>query len=173
MAVDPGEKKLVSLNDFNREMKNLDLINISDMKNLFPIEQRNDESSYNVSLLKEKLRKLTDDKRNMEAAILNLNRENLQLKERVSKYQNMSSNEVSLTKTTLGTEKFASTESERINFASKQHDKPDFSGITSASIDDYRTSHIKHSIADVVDAVVSLQRYCIYTYISISIILIK
>ena len=173
MAVDPGEKKLVSLNDFNREMKNLDLINISDMKNLFPIEQRNDESSYNVSLLKEKLRKLTDDKRNMEAAILNLNRENLQLKERVSKYQNMSSNEVSLTKTTLGTEKFASTESERINFASKQHDKPDFSGITSASIDDYRTSHIKHSIADVVDAVVGLQRYCIYTYISISIILIK
>ena len=139
------------------------------MNSLFPVEQRKDESSSNVSLLEEKLRKLTDEKRNMEAAILNLNRENLQLKEKVSKFQSMSSNEVSLTKTTLTTDVFASTESERINFASKQHDKPDFSGITSASIDDYRTSHIKHSIADVVDAVVSLQRYCIYlhTYIYI------
>ena len=171
MVAHPGEEKLVPLNDVHREMKNQDLINISDMDSLFPVEQTKDESSYNVSLLEEKLRKLTDEKRNMEAAILNLNRENLQLKEKVSNFQNMSSNVVSLTKTTLGTEKFASTESERINFASKQHDKPDFSGITAASIDDYRTSHIKHSIADVVDAVVSLQRYCIYTYISISIIL--
>ena len=164
MVAHPGEKKLVPLDDVHREMKNPDLINISDMDSLFPVEQTKDESSYNVSLLEEKLRKLTDEKRNMEAAILNLNRENLQLKEKVSKFQNLLSNEFSLTKTTLATETFASTESERINFASKQHDKPDFSGITSASIDDYRTSHIKHSIADVVDAVVSLQRYCIYTY---------
>ena len=167
MVALPGEKELVPLNDVYREMKNPDPINIRDMNSLFPVEQRRDESYYNVSLLDEKLRKLTDEKRNMEAAILNLNRENLQLKEKVSKFQNMSSNEVSLTKTTLGTETFASTESERINCASKQQDKPDFSGTTAVSMDDYRTSNIKHSIADVVDAVVSLQRYCVYTYISV------
>ena len=165
MVAHPGEKKLVPLNDIHREMKNLDLINISDMKNLFPIEQRNDESSYNVSLLKEKLRKLTDEKRNMEAAILNLNRENLQLKENVSKFQNMSSNEGSLIKTTSGTETFASMDSERIHFASKQQDIPDFIGTKAAFMDDYRTSHIKHSIADVVDAVVGLQRYCIFIHV--------
>ena len=165
MVAHPGEKKLVPLNDIHREMKNLDLINISDMNSLFPVEQRKDESSSNVSLLEEKLRKLTDEKRNMEAAILNLNRENLQLKEKVFKFQNMSSNGDSLTKTTLSTETLASTVSERINFASKQQDIPDFSGTKAASIDDYRTSHIKHSIADVVDAVVGLQRYCIFIHV--------
>ena len=169
MVAHPGENKLVPLNDVHREMKNQDVINISDMNSLFPVVQRKDESSYNVRRLEEKLRKLTDEKRNMQAAILNLNRENLQLKEKVSKFQNMSSNEVSLTKTTLGTETFASTESERIKFASKQQDIPDFSGTKAASIDDYRTSHIKHSIADVVDVVVSLQRYYTYIYTDIHI----
>ena len=163
MVVQSREKKLVPLHDVHREMKNPDLINISDINSLFPVEQRKEESSYNVKLLEEKLRKLTDEKRNMEAVILNLNRENLQLKENVSKFQNMSSNEGSLIKTTSGTETFASMDSERIHFASKQQDIPDFIGTKAASMDDYRTSHIKHSITDVVDAVVSLQRYCIYT----------
>ena len=165
MVAHPGENKLVPLNDVHREMKNKDVINISDMNSLFPVVQRKDESSYNVRSLEEKLRKLTDEKRNMQAAILNLNRENLQLKEKVSKFQNMSSNEVSLTKATLGTETFASMSSERIHFPSKKQDIPDLGGTKAASMDDYRTSHIKHSIADVVDAVVGLQRYCIFIHV--------
>ena len=66
-------------------------------------------------------------------------------------------------KTALGTETFASIDSDLIHIASKQQDTPDFSGTKTASMDDYRTLPIKHSVADVVDAVVSLQRYCTYT----------
>ena len=163
MVVHPGDKKLAPLNDAHPEMKNLDLINISDMNSLFPIEEKKEDLSSKVHILEEKLQNWKDEKKNMEVAILNLNRENLQLKEKVSKFQKMSSNEVSLMKTALGTETFASIDSDLIHIASKQQDTPDFSGTKTASMDDYRTLPIKHSVADVVDAVVSLQRYCIYT----------
>ena len=160
MVAHPGGNKLVPLHDVHPDMKNLGLINISDINSLFPVEQRKDESSNKIHILEEKLRKLTDEKRNMEAAILNLNQENSQLKETVSKLQKMSPTADTSAKATLGIETFAPAESERIHLGSKQQDIPDYSVTKAASMDDYRTSHIQHSIADVVDAVVGLQRYC-------------
>ena len=148
MYVDPEQKTLIPFS--NVDTKTLQLINTSDLKNIFPADTENKKAeTLELKRLKEKLDKVAEDNQKLDSNIIRLKEENEKLNDQLLK----------LTQLQLDNER-------KISSDINQHSKYEFKAASindentdSPDFNDYRATDIKHSsISDVVDAVVGLQR---------------
>ena len=148
MYIDPEQKTLIPFS--NLDTKTLQLINNSDLKNIFPADTENEKAeSLEMKYLKEKMNKVAEENKKLDSNIIKLREENEKLKDQLLKLRQLHpDNERKISSDVNLHSKY---EFKAVSINDENADTPDFN--------DYRATDLKHSsISDVVDAVVSLQR---------------
>ena len=149
MYVDPELKTLIPFS--NVDAKTLQLINTSDLKHIFPADLENEKAeTLELRYLKEKMNKVAEENKKLDSNIVKLREENEKLNDQLLKLKQLQPDNERKIGSDINLHSKYEFNSASIN--DEKTDTPDFN--------DYRATDIKHSsITDVVDTVVSLQRY--------------